>query len=90
MASQRTLGGSLVGSRAVAENPWSRQISEAVNVISVIFAHCAALQTPSWLEGMIAHQKWRQLFYKLAEEYPDCLMLNFTIKVITAHVSTYV
>nr|CAB3266936.1 negative elongation factor C/D [Phallusia mammillata] len=40
-------------------------------------------ETPSWLESMIAHQKWRQLFYKLAEEYPDCLMLNFTIKLIS-------
>ncbi|CAK8695731.1 negative elongation factor D-like [Clavelina lepadiformis] len=40
-------------------------------------------ETPSWLESMIAHPKWRQLFYKLAEEYPDCLMLNFTIKLIS-------
>ncbi|XP_039265499.1 negative elongation factor D-like [Styela clava] len=40
-------------------------------------------ETPSWLESMIAHQKWRQLFYKLAEEYPECLMLNFTVKLIS-------
>ncbi|XP_033103841.1 negative elongation factor D-like [Anneissia japonica] len=39
--------------------------------------------TPSWLEGMIQHRTWRQLFYKLAGEHPDCLMLNFTIKLIT-------
>ncbi|XP_002739542.1 negative elongation factor D [Saccoglossus kowalevskii] len=40
-------------------------------------------ETPSWLENMIQHQTWRSLFYKLAEQYPDCLMLNFTIKIIS-------
>lgn len=30
---------------------------------------------------MIEHPTWRSLIYRLAEEYPDCLMLNFTIKV---------
>lgn len=30
---------------------------------------------------MIAHTTWRDLFYKLAEAHPDCLMLNFTVKV---------
>lgn len=38
-------------------------------------------QTPAWLTEMIEHPTWRSLIYKLAEEYPDCLMLNFTIKV---------
>ena len=38
-------------------------------------------QTPSWLIQMIEYPTWRNLFYKLAEAYPDCLMLNFTIKV---------
>lgn len=32
---------------------------------------------------MIAHTTWRDLFYKLAEAHPDCLMLNFTVKVET-------
>lgn len=36
----------------------------------------------SWLSSMIRHPTWRSLIYRLAEEYPDCLMLNFTIKVI--------
>ncbi|XP_070575562.1 negative elongation factor D-like [Ptychodera flava] len=40
-------------------------------------------ETPAWLENMIQHSTWRALFYKLAEEYPDCLMLNFTIKLIS-------
>ena len=30
---------------------------------------------------MIEHPTWRSLIYKLAEDYPDCLMLTFTIKV---------
>uniref|UniRef100_A0A668AQN2 Negative elongation factor complex member C/D n=1 Tax=Myripristis murdjan TaxID=586833 RepID=A0A668AQN2_9TELE len=37
-------------------------------------------ETPAWLEQMIAHTTWRDLFYKLAEAHPDCLMLNFTVK----------
>lgn len=32
---------------------------------------------------MIEHGTWRALIYRLAEEYPDCLMLNFTIKLIS-------
>lgn len=39
-------------------------------------------ETPAWLTEMIEHPTWRSLIYRLAEEYPDCLMLNFTIKVI--------
>lgn len=30
---------------------------------------------------MIGHATWRKLIYKLAEDYPECLMLTFTIKV---------
>lgn len=40
-------------------------------------------QTPAWLTEMIDHHTWRSLIYRLAEEYPDCLMLNFTIKLIS-------
>lgn len=40
-------------------------------------------ETPSWLTDMIEHKTWRDLIYRLAEEYPDCLMLNFTIKLIS-------
>lgn len=32
---------------------------------------------------MIEYPTWRGLFYRLAEEYPDCLMLNFTVKLIS-------
>lgn len=38
-------------------------------------------ETPAWLTQLIEHPTWRSLIYRLAEEYPDCLMLNFTIKV---------
>ncbi|OQR75335.1 negative elongation factor D-like [Tropilaelaps mercedesae] len=40
-------------------------------------------ETPAWLAQMIDHPAWRKLIYRLAEEYPDCLMLNFTIKLIS-------
>lgn len=40
-------------------------------------------ETPAWLTEMIEHHTWRSLIYRLAEEYPDCLMLNFTIKLIS-------
>lgn len=50
---------------------------------SYISLYCSNLfQTPAWLEQMIAHTTWRDLFYKLAEAHPDCLMLNFTVKVV--------
>lgn len=34
-----------------------------------------------WLPELISHAPWRSLVYKLSEEYPDCLMLNFALKV---------
>lgn len=39
--------------------------------------------TPDWLTEMIDHPTWRSLVYKLAEDYPDCLMLSFAIKLIS-------
>lgn len=36
---------------------------------------------PPWLTEMIEHSLWRKMLYKLAEQHPNCLMLNFTIKV---------
>lgn len=39
--------------------------------------------TPEWLTELIEHPVWRSLIYKLAEAYPDCLMLTFTIKLIS-------
>uniref|UniRef100_A0A6G1SG95 Negative elongation factor C/D n=1 Tax=Aceria tosichella TaxID=561515 RepID=A0A6G1SG95_9ACAR len=40
-------------------------------------------QTPAWLTEIIGHPSWRGLIYKLAEMYPDCMMLQFTIKLIS-------
>ena len=39
-------------------------------------------KAPDWLDDMIAFAKWRQLFYKLIETYPDCVFLNYVIKLI--------
>uniref|UniRef100_A0A8C6USA9 Negative elongation factor complex member C/D n=1 Tax=Neogobius melanostomus TaxID=47308 RepID=A0A8C6USA9_9GOBI len=46
-------------------------------------------ETPAWLEQMIAHTTWRDLFYKLAEAHPDCLMLNFTVKLISDQLEVF-
>lgn len=40
-------------------------------------------QTPAWLTEIIGHPSWRGLIYRLAEMYPDCMMLQFTIKLIS-------
>ncbi|KAJ8897124.1 hypothetical protein PR048_002470 [Dryococelus australis] len=40
-------------------------------------------ETPAWLTEIVEHPTWRSLVYRLAEEYPDCLTLNFTIKLIS-------
>ena len=48
---------------------------------NLVFVWYVCDQTPSWLEEMISFSPWRELFYQLAEQYPNCLMLKFTIKV---------
>ncbi|KAL8585779.1 hypothetical protein ACOMHN_040561 [Nucella lapillus] len=36
-----------------------------------------------WLLQMIEYPTWRSLFYKLADDYEDCLFLNLAIKYIS-------
>ena len=48
----------------------------------LIFTEEGSSQMPPWLEDMIGFPSWRDLFHQLAEQYPDCLMLKFTIKLI--------
>ncbi|CAG0895279.1 unnamed protein product [Cyprideis torosa] len=50
--------------------------------VDVIFTADEA-ENPSWLMEMVEHTTWRKVIYKLAEEYPDCILLNFTIKLIS-------
>ncbi|XP_027199159.1 negative elongation factor complex member TH1 [Dermatophagoides pteronyssinus] len=38
---------------------------------------------PDWLTALIQHQPWRKLIFQLADKYPDCLMLTFTVKLIS-------
>ncbi|CAF1011756.1 unnamed protein product [Brachionus calyciflorus] len=38
---------------------------------------------PNWLTEIIEHSIWRKMLFKLAEQHPNCLMLNFTIKLIS-------
>lgn len=34
-----------------------------------------------WLADLISHSSWRRLIYQLSEQYPQCLMLNFAVKL---------
>jgi negative elongation factor C/D len=34
-----------------------------------------------WLPELISHSKNRKLIYELSEQYPQCLMLNFAVKL---------
>ncbi len=36
-----------------------------------------------WLSDMTHHAPWRSLIFGLAEDYQDCLMVNFSIKLIS-------
>ncbi|KAF7632534.1 hypothetical protein Mgra_00008049 [Meloidogyne graminicola] len=36
-----------------------------------------------WLPELISHSSWRKLIYELAEHFPNCLMLNFAVKLIS-------
>lgn len=62
----------------VATSVPSQLLIELFRLMNAVFI---CVKTPAWLEQMIAHTTWRDLFYKLAEAHPDCLMLNFTVKV---------
>ncbi|KIH48471.1 hypothetical protein ANCDUO_21459, partial [Ancylostoma duodenale] len=36
-----------------------------------------------WLPELINHRRWRTLLYELMDQYPNCLMLNFAVKLIS-------
>lgn len=44
---------------------------------------------PAWLTEMIEHSVWRKMLFKLAEQHPSCLMLNFIIKVAVFSACVY-
>lgn len=48
-----------------------------------IFTSDKIQNAPLWLDEMIKFPTWRQLIYKLAEDFPDCLMLKYTVKLIS-------
>ena len=56
--------------------------------VSVFISYFEAVphQTPPWLEEMIGYSTWRNMIYQLAEQFPDCLLLKFAIKVSTSNV----
>ncbi|CAL4099727.1 unnamed protein product, partial [Meganyctiphanes norvegica] len=51
--------------------------------VKLVKIYACNQHAPAWLTELIEHQTWRSVVYKLAEEFPDCLMLNFTIKLIS-------
>ncbi|CAD5206638.1 unnamed protein product [Bursaphelenchus okinawaensis] len=36
-----------------------------------------------WLPDLISHRPWRKLIFELSEQYPQCLMLNLAVKIIS-------
>uniref|UniRef100_A0A915KSJ9 Negative elongation factor D n=1 Tax=Romanomermis culicivorax TaxID=13658 RepID=A0A915KSJ9_ROMCU len=36
-----------------------------------------------WLPDVISFAPWRRMIYRLSDRYPECLMLNFAIKLIS-------
>ncbi|CAC5377763.1 TH1L [Mytilus coruscus] len=60
-----------------------KAVAQTVNLLAEWLIQADEGETPSWLAEMIEYPTWRGLFYRLAEEYPDCLMLNFTVKLIS-------
>lgn len=50
-------------------------------MVDVYFFGDNVRDLPPWLETLIRYPQWRRLIYKLSEDYPDCVMLTFTIKV---------
>ncbi|ETN78185.1 TH1 protein [Necator americanus] len=36
-----------------------------------------------WLPELISHRRWRTLLYELMDQFPNCLMLNFAVKLIS-------
>ena len=49
----------------------------------IIFENLLVSETLSWFAELIEYPKQWSLIYCLAEDYPDCLMLNFTIKLVS-------
>ena len=55
-------------------------ICKVIQIVSILF-FISMYQFR--LAELIEYPTWRSLIYRLAEDYPDCLMLNFTIKLIS-------
>lgn len=65
----------------IVELPSQNYCSTNLYWIIIVEAVQSGTNAAQWLAEMASYSPWRKLFYKLAEEYPDCLLLNFTIKV---------
>jgi len=65
---------------SIVENYFKKTIKENFDQ-KLADSIVTASEPPAWLELMLQTESWRQLFYDLSEQHPDCLLLNFAIQV---------
>ncbi|XP_042865780.1 negative elongation factor D-like [Penaeus japonicus] len=76
-------GASINDVQAMVENHLKQMILKTFDPKKADTIFTEEGDAPAWLTELIEHSTWRSVVYKLAEEFPDCLMLNFTIKLIS-------
>ncbi|GAB6023719.1 beta ketoadipyl CoA thiolase, th1 [Chamberlinius hualienensis] len=76
-------GGNIQEAKGIVENHLKQMIIKHFDPKQADMIFTEEGETPSWLTEIIEHPNWRSLIYQLAEDFPDCLMLNFTIKLIS-------
>ncbi|KAK7077916.1 beta ketoadipyl CoA thiolase, th1 [Halocaridina rubra] len=76
-------GASITDVQAMVENHLKQMILKTFDPKKADTIFTEEGDAPAWLTELIEHSTWRSVVYKLAEEFPECLMLNFTIKLIS-------
>lgn len=76
-------GASINDVQAMVENHLKQMILKTFDPKKADTIFTEEGDAPAWLTELIEHSTWRSVVYKLAEEFPECLMLNFTIKLIS-------
>ncbi|KAK3862731.1 hypothetical protein Pcinc_031435 [Petrolisthes cinctipes] len=73
-------GASINDVQAMVENHLKQMILKTFDPKKADTIFTEEGDAPAWLTELIEHSTWRSVVYQLAEEFPECLMLNFTIK----------
>ncbi|KAK4293552.1 hypothetical protein Pmani_017691 [Petrolisthes manimaculis] len=76
-------GASINDVQAMVENHLKQMILKTFDPKKADTIFTEEGDAPAWLTELIEHSTWRSVVYQLAEEFPECLMLNFTIKLIS-------